>query len=120
VQVQDDPRALSAGRGQRARAERRVEVVRVDDACARAPNRTHHRIGVVAAAQQMSCGRRGRGRPRVALEHLDRLAEVLAHEPGEVADRALLPALGAVAVVDEEDHGAHESARARRPALPQT
>jgi hypothetical protein len=39
---------------------------------------------------------------------------VLADEPGEVGDGALLAALGAVAVVEEEDHGAQDGARKTR------
>ena len=49
---------------------------------------------------------RGRDRGAVALQHLRVLAEVLAHEPREVLDDALLAARRAVAVVQEEDHGA--------------
>jgi hypothetical protein len=64
---------------------------------------------IQAAAQQ--AGRRA-GPPQrrgVALEQLGVLAQVLAGQPGQVLDRPLLPAGGAVPVVQEEDHGRVES-----------
>ena len=58
VQVQDRPRAGAAGRGQRAPAEHRMEVVGVDDVGPQAPHRRRHLVGLDPAAEQ---------RPRAAL-----------------------------------------------------
>ena len=104
VQVQDRPRAGRPRRRQRAPAERRVEVVRVDDPRARAPHRRGDVVGCQPAAQQPAAARRAAERRAVALQHLGVLAQVLAHEPREVLDHALLAAGRAVAVVQEEDH----------------
>ena len=57
-----------------------------------------------AAAQHPAGGARTAQRRRVAREHLDLLAEMLANEPGEVLDGALLAAAGAVSIVQEQDH----------------
>jgi hypothetical protein len=78
VQVQDDLRAGVAGCGESARAERRVRVVGVDDAGTGAAHDVRDLPGVVAAAQEVTGRGHGRERPRVALEELDLLAEVLA------------------------------------------
>ncbi len=110
VEVQDRPRAGGAGGCERAPAERRVEVVGVDGAGARAADRVGDLLGAQAAAEQAG---RGAGAPdpgAVAREQLGVLVEVLAHEPHEVLDGALLAAGRAVAVVEEEDH---ESCRRR-------
>ena len=64
-------------------------------------------VGREAAAQQRrAAAARATQRGRVALEQLDVLAELLAHQPAQVLDRPLLAAGGPVAVVQEEDHGA--------------
>ena len=110
MQVQDDARARRARRGQRAPAERRVEVVGVDDARAGAPHGGGDLVRVASPPRSRPRPRAPRpSAARVALEQLDLLAEVLAHEPGEVLDRALLAAGRAVAVVQEEDHAARQS-----------
>ncbi len=106
VQVQDDARARGARRRQRAPAERRVDVVRVDDARAGAPHGRRDLVRVQPAAQHPRRRASAAERGGVALEQLDVLAQVLAHEPREVLDHALLAAGRAVAVVQDEDHGA--------------
>ena len=115
MQVQDDARAGLAGGGQRAPAERGVHVVGVDDAGAAAPHRLPDRVRLEAAAQQPGRGARRAQRERVAHEDLGLLAELVAHQPGEVLDRALLPAGRAVAVVQEQDQRS-----ARRSSRPPT
>ena len=61
--------------------------------------------GPEPAAQQPRGGAALESVDGVALEHLDVLAEVLADQPRQVLDRALLAAGDAVAVVEEQDHG---------------
>ena len=130
MQVQDDAGAGLARGRERAPAERRVDVVGVHDARAGAAHRVRHLLGAEAAAQQPGGGAALRERGGVALEHLDVLAEVLADQPREVLDRALLPAGHAVAVVQEQDHAGERTQRlygvqplltpdssGRRPAL---
>ena len=107
VQVQHDARARLARRRQRAPAERRVDVVGVDHPRAGAP----HRVRDLLRARARRAAARRRGAPvaehgRVALEHLRVLAEVLADQPREVLDGPLLAAGQAVAVVQQQDHGA--------------
>ena len=109
MQVQHDPGARRAGRGERAPAERRVDVVGVDDARAGPPHRGRDLPRLQAAREQARRGLGTADRGRVALEDLDLLAEVLADEPGELLDDALLAAGHAVAVVQEEDHAAGEA-----------
>ncbi len=103
VQVQHDPRAGGARRGERAPAERRLHVVRVHDARAGAANGSGDVVGCEPAAQQPERGARAAQRRRVALQHLRFLAELRADQPREVLDRPLLPAGHAVAVVEQED-----------------
>ena len=105
MQVQHDARARLARRRQRAPAEGRVEVVGADRARARAAHRGGHVVGRQAAAQQGDRRARAPERRAVARQQLDLLAQVLAREPQEVLDRALLAPRDAVAVVQEEDHG---------------
>ena len=105
MQVQDDAGAGLAGGGQRAPAERRVDVVGVDDPRAGAADRLPHLLGPEPAAQQPGGGAALGERGGVALEHLDVLAQVLADQPRQVLDRAFLPAGDPVAVVQEQDHG---------------
>ena len=109
MQVQDDAGAGLAGSREGAPAERRVDVVGVDDARAGAPDRLSHLLGPETAAQEpggsAALGERG----GVALEHLDVLAEVLADQPREVLDGAFLPTGDAVAVVQEQDHGERQA-----------
>jgi hypothetical protein len=54
-------------------------------------------------------------RGRVALEHLRVLAELLADQPLQVRDGALLAARQAVSVVQQQDHGAREPRARERP-----
>ena len=75
------------------------------DARAGAAHRGGDVVGRQAAAQQRDRRARAPQRRAVALEQLGLLAEVLAQQPQEVLDRALLAARDAVAVVQEEDHG---------------
>ena len=77
----------------------------MDDPRPGAADRGGDVVGREPAAQQRHRGARAPQRGAVALEQLGLLAQVLAHEPQEVLDRALLAAGGAVAVVQEEDHG---------------
>ncbi len=104
MQVQHDPRAGRAGRGERAPAERRLDVVGVDDARARALHGVGDLRRAEAAEQQPAGGVAGRQARGVALEHLGLLGELRADQPGEVLDRPLLPAGHPVAVVQQEDH----------------
>ena len=78
----------------------------MDDPRARAPHGLGHLGGAEAAGEQPARGVAPPERGRVALEHLDLLAELRADEPGEVGDRPLLPAGNAIAVVQEQDHPA--------------
>ena len=101
---------VGAGRRQRAPAEGGQEVVGVHDPRAGAADRVGDLLRAPPAAQEPRGGAaRGRCVGAVALEELDLLAEVLAREPGEVADDALLPAGDAVAVVQDEDHAGAEA-----------
>ncbi len=109
MQVQDDARALGAGRRQCPPPEGGQEVVGVDDPRAGASDRVGDLLGVAPAAQEPGGGTGAAVVGAVALEELHLLAEVLAREPGEVADDALLPARDAVAVVQDEDHAGAEA-----------
>ena len=71
----------------------------------RAAHRGGHVVGGEAAAQERHRRARAAQRGAVARQQLGLLAEVLAREPQEVVDRALLAPRDAVAVVQEEDHG---------------
>ncbi len=105
MQVQHDARAGLPRRGEGAPAERRVDVVGVHDPGPGAADGVRHVLGGEPALQQP--GRRAPVAERrgVAREHLRLLAQVLADQPREILDRALLAAREAVAVVQEEDHG---------------
>ena len=81
----------------------------MDDPRAGASDRVGDLLGVAPAAQEPRGGTGAAVVGAVALEELDLLAEVLAREPGEVADDALLPARDAVAVVQDEDHAGAEA-----------
>ena len=105
MQVQHDARARRPRGGQRAPAEGRVDVVRADDARAGAAHGGGDVVGLQAAAQQRHGRARAPQRGAVALEQLDLLAQVLAQQPLQVLDGALLAARDPVAVVQEEDHG---------------
>ena len=109
VQVQDGPGAGLLCGGERAPAERRVEVVRVDDPRLRALDGPRHLVRIEAASQQAGGGAGSADPGAVAREQLRVLFEVLAGEPHEVVDDALLAAGRAVAVVQEEDHVAKRS-----------
>ena len=105
MQVHDHPRAGCPRRGQRAPAERRVEVVGVHDPRAGAPDGRRDLLGLEAAAQQP--GRRAGAAERggIALEQFGVFSQALAQQPQEVGDGALLAARRAIAVVQDEDHG---------------
>ena len=117
VEVEHDTGARAPGRGERAPAERRVDVVRVDDAGAGAPHGGRDLVRVQAAREHPRRRLRAAERGRVALEDLGVLAEVLADEPREVLDDAFLAAGHAVAVVQEEDHAAGEASLCARMDL---
>ncbi len=104
VKMRDDARARFARRGERPPAERGLQVVSVDDARARASHGARDLIGREAAAQDPGRGAAATEQRRVAREQLGLLAEVLADQPQQVLDRALLAAALPVAVVEEEDH----------------
>ncbi|HEX3874563.1 MAG TPA: hypothetical protein VHW26_10495, partial [Solirubrobacteraceae bacterium] len=95
--------------GQRPPAERRVQVVRVNDPRAGPPDGPTDLLGIEPAAEHS----RGGGRPaepgRVAIEQLGVLAELVADQPEQVLDRLLLAAERPVPVVQEEND---------RPMLP--
>ena len=104
MQVQHDARPRLPRRGQGAPAERGRQVVRAHGPRAGAADRGGHVVGREPAAQQRARRPRAPEHGRVALEQLDLLAEVLAHQPHEVLHGALLAARDPVAVVQEEDH----------------
>src|SRR5204863_5361755 len=103
VQVQHRACADVAGGVERARPEARVQVVRVDDARTRAPDRDGDVLGVEAAAQQPARGPCATELRGVALEQLGLLAELLAHERHQLLNGPLLAAWRAVAVVEKQD-----------------
>jgi hypothetical protein len=105
VQVDDHPRAGRARRGERAPAERGQQVVRVDDPRAGPPDRRGDVVRLEPAAEHPDRRAAAAERRGVARQQLRVLTELLAHEPQEVVDRALLSPGRAVAVVQEEDHG---------------
>ena len=112
MQVQHGPRARRARGVQRARAERRREVVGA--ARPRAPVRRTAAATSSGSRPPRRSATAARARPSAAesrVEQLDVLAEVLAQQPREVVDRALLAAGHAVAVVQET------GSRARQPNL---
>jgi hypothetical protein len=67
------------------------------------------------AAQQPRGGVRRAELGRVARQQLRRLAEVLAHQPHQVLDHALLAAGRAIAVMEEQDHAEPEPSASRAP-----
>jgi hypothetical protein len=109
--MEHGPRPGRAGRGERAPAEQRVDVVGVHDAYAVLADRAGDLLRVAAAGEQPGGGL-GRAQPLArALEHLDRVASA-GEQRRQVSDRALLTADRAVAVVQDEDHtGGDEGAR---------
>jgi hypothetical protein len=100
--MEDDPRPSAARGGQRARAEQRLHVVYVDDVGFELANGGGHLLLTRAAAQQrrrrLSSARAG-GAP---LEQAVGDAGALERTELEL-NRALLPALDAVAVVQQEN-----------------
>ena len=105
MEVQHDARAGLARRGERAPAERRVDVVGVDDAGAGAPDRLAHLLG--ARARRAAAPRRpgaGRASDESRSSTSTSSAEMLADQPREVLDGALLATGHAVAVVQQQDH----------------
>ena len=99
VQMEDDPRASGARRRERAPTERRMHVVRVHHPCSGEPHRSRHVAGGQPAAEQAGRGVPATQRRRVPGQQLRGLAHVLAHEPQQILDDALLAACGAVTVV---------------------
>ena len=99
MQVQHDARAGCARGRQRAPAERGIEVVRVNDARAAQSDCLRHFVRRHAAAQQAECRVCTPESRGVPLQQLDRLAQVLAHEPHQLLHRALLASRRAVPVV---------------------
>ena len=105
VEVQDSLRARRAGGGQRAPAEHRVQVVGVDHFGSQQPGRAGDLVGVEPAAQHCPRGASASGIPARALEHLDDVPPAV-EQTRNVANRPLLAAEQAVAVVDQQDaHG---------------
>ncbi len=104
--MQHRPRACGTRRRQGTPAQRRVEVVRVDDARARAPDLLCDLLRCESATEQP--GRRAgtADRRAVAGQQPRLLAEVPAYEPQQILDRPFLAAGGPVAVVQEQDHPA--------------
>jgi hypothetical protein len=104
VQVQDDARAGRARGGERAPAQRGLDVVGVHDARAGALDGVGD-LGRAEPAEQQTARRVApRERGRVALQDLGLLAQLAADQPRQVLDRPLLPAGDAIAVVQQEDH----------------
>ena len=89
----------------------------VHDAGARAPDGLRDLRRPQTAGEHARRGLRSPEPSRVALEDLRVLAEVLADEPCEVLDDALLPSGDAVAVVQEEDHAPAEASLCGRMDL---
>ena len=104
MQVKHDARAGLARRGQRAPAQVGVEVVGMEHRGAGPSHGGGHLVGRQAAAQQPGGGPRPPHPGGVARQQLGALIELLAHQPDQVLERALLPAGRAVEVVQEEDH----------------
>ena len=112
MQVQHHPRSGRSGCSQAARSDQRLHVVHVDDVGAEAVDGGGD-IGLVAAAAQQRP--RGAGAARLARQALEQgvLDTRPAQRPQLQLDRPLLPALGPVAVVDDEP--AHRRGYAIRP-----
>ena len=104
VQVQYDGGARLARGGQRPPAEGGVDIVGVDDAGTRSPDRGCDLVRFEPSAQQP----RRRPRPadvrRAALEQFGVLAEPFAHQPLQFRDGTFLSAGAAIAMVQEQDH----------------
>ena len=107
MQVQHDPRA-------RPRAPRRARASRTSASmlCACTTRAPVRRTASATSLGAQPAARAARAPPsrgptvgRIALEHLDVLAQVLADQPREILDRPLLAARVAVAVVEQQDHG---------------
>jgi GT2 family glycosyltransferase len=122
VQVQHDAGAGGAGGGERAPAERGLEVVGVHDASAARAHGCGDFAWVEPALQQparsAATGDLGGG----SREQLGGLVQALAHEPDEILDGALLATGRAIAIVQEQDHrwslvasGRASPERAERP-----
>ena len=121
VQVQHDARAGLARGGERAPAERRLQVVRVHDArAARAHGARRPRRGCQAAAQQPERGARARrARAESRASSSARLAAAArARATCRSSTDALLAAGRAIAVVQEQDHRAREPIGRRARAKP--
>jgi hypothetical protein len=99
-----------------ARAERRIEVVRVNDARSTQPNRLDHLLRVQPSSQQSQSGTDGPLLRGVAREQLGGLANVLANEPHQILDDPLLATRRSIAVVEEQDHGAGKAYSGRDPS----
>ena len=113
MEVHDDACAGRPRGRQCAPAEGGIDVVGVHDARARPANGGRDLLGRQSAAQHPGGRAPAAEHGRVALQQLDVLAEALARQPQEVRDGALLAAGGAVAVVQDEDHGSAEAGAGR-------
>jgi GT2 family glycosyltransferase len=102
--VQHDPRTGGACRGERPPAKRRVEIVRVNHSRPRLAHRSSHLLRLKAPPQQPGRRPAPPELDRVPGEQLCGLRQPLAHEPHQVVNHTFLPAGGAVAVVQEQDH----------------
>jgi hypothetical protein len=76
----------------------------MDDPSPREAHRALDIIGIEPPSQQPQSGLSPTQISGVPCEQLSRLPEVLAHEPHQIRENALLTAGGAVAVVQEQDH----------------
>jgi hypothetical protein len=103
MEVEDNARAGLPRRGQRPPAERRVDVVGVDDARPRPPDGPADVVGIEPAPQHADRRAGPADDRRVPLEQLGVLAEPVANQPKEVVDRPLLAAGRAITIVQEEN-----------------
>ena len=101
VQVQYRPRSRRARRRQRAPAEQRMDVVRVDDVGTVQPHGRRDVARLDAPAQQSASRPRATGVLAVALQPRDRVA-ARAQQRLQLVDHALLAAGGAIAVVQQQ------------------
>ena len=116
VEVEHRAGAGRAGRGQRAPAEQRMDVVGVDDVGAQAAHGAPDLVGVQPAGGQRSCRRDPADLGARALYQLDGVPAG-AQQGHQVGDRALLASLEAVPVMQQQDaHDAIMPHRGHRPA----
>jgi hypothetical protein len=118
VEVEHHSRAGGARGGEPARADQRLHVVRVSDVGAELADRARDVLPGATAAQQGGRGVDPSRPARVALEQ-PVLDSGVRQSASLKLDGALLPALEAVAVVEQEDAGvarcAHQAGLRYRP-----